>query len=215
MKYSILLYGGSFNPIHNGHLITVRYVAEKLGVSSAIFIPSANHPFNKGNMIEFDHRLNMVEESIIGEQDLFDVSDCEQYRQGPSYSIDTVRYFRKRLGNSVDKIYWLIGSDVLPQLVDWHKIEDLSNESIIVTASRPFNLTEIYQQWVEDSCSKLGKLKKEFNATSVLSHIMTTPQIEISSTEIRERIKNGLSIKYMVPEAVDKYIKEHQLYKKL
>lgn len=213
MKYNILLYGGSFNPIHNGHLITARYVGEKLGVGRVAFIPSAHHPFNKKNIIEFNHRFNMVV-AAIGDQVLFDVSACEQDRAGPSYSIDTVRRFRKCLGNSVDKIYWLIGQDLLPQLADWHGIEDLSNEATIITASRPgYSLRDINKQWLTDGDFH-KPLKKDFNTTSVLSNIMVTPQIEISSTEIRERVKNGLSIKYMVPESVDKYIEEHNLYKK-
>jgi nicotinate-nucleotide adenylyltransferase len=212
MQKNILFYGGSFNPIHNGHLITARYIAEKLKINKVILIPSGNHPL-KRNLLKFEHRYCMTCVAVENDKDLFEVSFCEQNTIGPSYTLDTVRHFRATLGNTIDKIHWLIGEDILPQLADWHGIEELSNEAIIVTASRPgYSLTEINRKWLIEEDFK-NPLKKNFNTTSILNNIMITPQIDISSTNIRERVKNGLSIKNLIPEKVEKYIREKNLYK--
>lgn len=193
----ILFFGGTFNPIHDGHFYISRYVAEQLKLKKVVLIPSCEPPF-KNNVLNFKHRYQMLHNSLantINDDELFCISDMEKYRNGPSYTIDTIRHIRKLFKNKLDKIHWLIGDDNLSQLADWHKIDELLIEATLVVASRYNNL----------ECNN-----KILNSVKIIK----TPQIDISSTEIRDRVKKGLSIKNMVPSEVEKYIYDNRLYKK-
>lgn len=205
MAELITLFGGSFNPIHNGHLIVARSVLETLGASKLVFIPSANPPHKMGSdLAAADDRLEMVRLAIAGETG-FDLSDCELKRNGPSYTFDTVTHFRRTLGGNV-QLAWLIGADSLPELASWYRISELVETCRIVTAARP--------GWEQPDLGVLRPRLTDEQIRRLQADILTTPRIDISATDIRRRIRDGRSIRYLVPEAVSAYIQGKSLYQR-
>ncbi len=200
----ILLYGGTFDPIHHGHLIVARAAAEQLRLETVILIPSARPPHNETPPVTpASHRMAMTRLAIRGES-LFEVSDCEMNRQGPSYTLETVREFQKRFGPVVP-LYWLIGADTLSDLPNWYKISLLAEECTLVTAARPgFDRID----W-----NPLQSVLSPAQIQRMQTHILDTPRIDISATEIRNRVVKGASIQYLVPPAVKTYIEEYSLYR--
>ncbi len=205
MSTAIALYGGTFDPIHFGHLIAARSVAEQLGVDRTIFIPSAAPPHKDNHAVTpAAHRLEMVRRAVDGEPG-FEVSDCEIRRTGPSYTVDTIAHFREELGANA-ALYWIIGADSLTELVGWYRVGELADACRIVTASRP---------GCDDQ--ELGVLQRSLTDAQIAAirdRVLTTPQIDISATDIRQRVREGRSIRYLVPEPAREYIIEQSLYPK-
>ncbi|MCH8878286.1 MAG: nicotinate (nicotinamide) nucleotide adenylyltransferase [Planctomycetes bacterium] len=140
---NIALFGGTFDPIHCGHLIVARCVLERLSLDGVTFIPSANPPHKGGaDLSDVAHRLAMVElaidepRSLVGAEPGFACDDCEARRTGPSYTLDTVMHFRERLGPEAT-IHWIIGADSLAELESWHRVSELVEACNIVTVNRP------------------------------------------------------------------------------
>lgn len=203
MSQRIGLYGGSFDPIHHGHLIAARSIAERLDLSRVVLIPSARPP-HKRNWVLSDasHRLAMANLAVVGDV-LFEVSDVEMHRSGPSYTIDTVAEFRRRLGSGVE-LSWIIGADSLPELPTWHRIAELVNQVRIVTATRP--------GWKPPAMASLTTAVGTEAAQSLLEDCIETPAIDISSTDIRARVADGRSVRYLIPAEVASYIEKHRLF---
>lgn len=199
----VLLFGGTFDPIHHGHLIVSRWAAEQLGLEKVILIPSAAPPHKVGNQVtDARDRLHMAQRAVEGDEQ-FEVSDCELQRERPSYTLDTVQYFRRLYPNDIP-IYWLIGADSLPELAGWYVAKQLVDECTIVTAARPgFETGDL---------SALDAVLEENQLSRIRQYILATPQIDISSTEIRRRVRRGQSIRYLVPAPVAEYIHKHRLY---
>ena len=200
----LALMGGTFDPIHFGHLIAGRAVREALGLEELIFIPSAQPPHkSKAPISDAPRRLAMVGLAIEGDRG-FACDDCEAQRAGPSYSYDTVMEFRRQLGTAA-RICWIIGADSLAELESWHRIGDLLDACEIITVRRPgWNASELPRPTETLNAEQIAKLKRG---------IMQTPRIDISATGIRRRVACGMPIRYLVPEAVRGYIEEHQLYR--
>jgi len=197
----VLIFGGTFDPIHNGHLIACRTVAEGLGISKIILIPSGRHPF-KHDITEPYRRMDMVELAIDQEYN-FEVCDCEFNREGFSYSADTAVWIKQELYKTMEEVYWMIGEDNVSQIPKWYKAEKFVKEVRFAIASR------------KTSSPILMETDEEKNIMDMMHlNYVDTPIIEISSSMIRERVKKGLSIKYMVPDEVEKYIKANRLYTK-
>ncbi len=200
---AVLLFGGTFDPVHNGHVEIARFMARRLSVERVILIPAAQPPHKRDiKFSPFQYRIEMLR-LAVGDDSLFDVSDCELKRFGPSYTLDTVKYFRQQLGGDVG-LYWLIGADTLVQLHTWYKPAELMQLCTIVTALRPGCQT-----------TDLSTLKPVLNGQQIQQlkdHIYVTPLINISSTDIRRRVKQGLSIDKLTPPAVACYIKQNKLY---
>lgn len=197
MGENIGLYGGSFDPIHNGHLIIARTVGEYLGLDRVVFLPSASPPHKQAeNLIDASHRAEMVRLSIVGEP-MFEFSDADLTCVGPSYTINTVTSLQQSFGDGA-QINWIIGADSLANLPSWHRAEALVNACNIVTFARRTCPPVDWHQF-EDvfGSSKTAQIRK---------NMITRPVIEISSTEIRMRLRRGLSIRYLVPECVRDYI---------
>jgi len=201
----IALFGGSFNPIHHGHLIVARSVAEHLDISKVILIPSASPPHKQGSteLAEARHRLEMVRAAVGGER-LFEVSDIEILRSGPSYTIHTVQAFRQSLGSSVP-LYWIIGADSLLELGTWYRIRELADACRIITAARP--------GLESPDLAMLEPMLTPEQIRRLVLGILPTPRIDISSTDIRRRIREGRSIRYLVPRPVAEYIEAQRLYR--
>ena len=199
----VLLFGGTFDPIHNGHLIVARSAAEQLGIARIILIPSAVPPHKSPTTISTaQHRLKMTELAVQTDP-MFDVSDCELQRQGPSYTLETLMHFRKTHGPH-NELFWLIGADTIKELAIWYRLAELVETCTIVTARRP-----------NSDCDDLSALHGPLTTEQIerlQTHMLDTPLIEISATDIRQRICRNESIRYMVPQPVADYIAEHRLY---
>ncbi|HAE92358.1 nicotinate-nucleotide adenylyltransferase [Tissierella praeacuta] len=197
MKIGVM--GGTFDPIHNGHLIGAEYVRTSLNLDKLIFIPSGNHPFkNNKNISEPNKRMDMIS-LAIGSNKYFELSPIEINRMGITYTIDTIMELRREYRE--DEIYFIIGSDILFELEKWKGFEELISLCKFIL---------LYRSGQEDSINKKIKdLKISYN---IKIEKVKSPLIEISSTEIRNRIKNRLSIKYLVPESVEEYIFKYNLY---
>jgi nicotinate-nucleotide adenylyltransferase len=194
--------GGTFDPIHLGHLIVTEYIREKLGLREVLFIP-AGRPWLKlkeeKHVTSAEHRLAMVRLAVSSNR-YFKVSTMEIDRPGPSYSIDTVLALKAELEAGAE-IYFIVGPDALAKLPDWKDPEQLLEACHILGIGRPGHAKP-----------DLRKLESSLPGVSQHITLMDVPQIDISSTDIRQRVAKGLSIRYLVPEAVEKYIAEHKLY---
>lgn len=204
MTQRIALYGGSFNPIHHGHLIIARAVAERVGLDRVIFLPSARPPHKEaGALLDSGHREAMVRGAIEGEDGFaFDAHDLLQ--SGPTYTIDTVAHFSETLGPDVD-LHWIIGADSLADLTSWHRAADLVDRCTLVTAARP--------GWDATVLDRLRPTLTEKQVDRLRRHALDTPRIDISATDIRARIRSGRSIRYLVPDSVRGYIESLGLYR--
>lgn len=203
-QLGILLFGGTFDPIHHGHLIVARFAAERLGISRVTLIPAAEPPHKRAAAITpVEDRLAMCRLAVAGDS-LFEVSDCEAARGGRSYTIQTIEQLRSQAG-SEDHFFWLIGADSLHELPTWFRAQELVELCTMVTVARPgFEL------------GRLETLRPAFSEAQILrlrSHVLETPEIDISATEIRARVAAGKSTRYLTPDAVERYIAEHGLYR--
>lgn len=197
-KYGI--FGGSFNPIHYGHLMICEYIKEEMGLDKVIFIPTGNPPHKELDLSAKD-RYEMVRLAISPNPD-FEISDIETTRVKKSYTVDTIRELKKIYKE--EKLYFLIGLDSLFQLKTWMKIGDLSQEIEFVVALRPGYLDR------EEVNKEIDFLRENFG-TKV--NLIKTPLYEISSTDLRDRIREGKSLRYLIPKKVLDYIEESGFYK--
>lgn len=204
MAERIGLYGGSFNPIHCGHLIVARSIRERLDLGRVIFLPSRRPPHKADEgLAAVEHRSEMVRRAITSEPG-FEFSDYDLTRDGPCYTIDTVAYFRGRIAKGVE-LFWIIGGDSLAELPTWRRARELVDACRIVTVARP-GVGGV--DW-----EALGKLFDDVQVKRLRGGVVDTPLIDISSTDIRCRIRDGRSIRYLVPDCVRDYINEHGLYR--
>ena len=198
----IILFGGSFDPIHTGHLRVAHYTLGELDADELIFIPARRSPHKTDSPTPEQHRFAMIAKAIDG-IDGFSVSDCELSRPEPSYTLDTVRFFRDQLGPDV-VLHWLIGADQLTDLEKWYCVGDLLNEcriSVMVRAGYPLPDFSRFEGFF--SSVRIEQLKGD---------IIQTPQIDLSSTDIRGQLSRGNIFPDALPPAVLAYITEHHLY---
>lgn len=197
-KYGI--FGGSFNPIHYGHLMICEYIKEEMGLDKVIFIPTGNPP-HKDLGVSAEDRYEMVRLAISPNPD-FEISDIETTRVNLSYTVDTIRELKKIYKE--EKLYFLIGLDSLFQLKTWKKIDDLSQEIEFVVALRPGYIDK------EEINREIDFLRENFGTRI---NLIKTPLYEISSTDLRDRIHEGKSLRYLIPKKVLDYIEESGFYK--
>ena len=194
------LMGGTFNPIHLGHLIISEYIRLSLPLDKIIFIPSGNPPHKDfDEIISVKHRYNMAL-LATSTNSYFQISLSEINRKGFSYTIDTITEFKEKLQD--DELYFIIGADSLNELTSWKNYKLLFKITNFIAIGRP-GITDEY------NLCKIKELKDLYDANIIY---INGPLIEISSTDIRERISKNLSIKYLVPETVEEYIKSNKLY---
>jgi len=205
MSRRVALFGGSFDPIHIGHLIIAQALTERLKLERVLFLPSARPPHKEDRQLaSSEDRATMVQLAIAGEA-LFAYSDFDLTRHGPTYTIDTVTHFRAELGADVE-LHWIIGADSLAELATWRRVADLIDACRIVTAARPGS------QPGEPLWTALGPALGDARIAKLRAAVVDTPRIDISSTDIRRRVAEGRSIRYFVPDPVAEHITEHGLY---
>ncbi|MCP4364578.1 MAG: nicotinate-nucleotide adenylyltransferase [Planctomycetes bacterium] len=202
MRIGIL--GGTFNPVHIGHLIIAEEVYYRHGLSKVVFIP-AGIPPHKGaeNLTEAHHRYEMVK-LATKDNDHFEVSDEEVSREGKSFTIDTVDANPERYGKD-SNLHLIVGMDTVNELPTWKDIKRLSTLCRIVVVNRPGNTLANLDQLLP----VMGKEKVE----EIKRIHVEIPPIGISSTDIRDRLKKGLHTRYIVHPEVGLYIEKHGLYK--
>ncbi len=203
MQRNIGILGGSFNPIHMGHLILAQDALERFELDQVLFIPCATPPHKSAHVLaDASHRLAMLENAIVGDP-RFEVSRIELDRPGVSYTVDTVRQMREE--DPEIKIWFIIGADTLPELHTWKDIYELLDMCEFITFHRP---------GIQGTRLTLDGLGLDAPwPEHLLKQIMECHSIEISSSEIRARVAEAMSIRYLVPESVEMYIHEHSLYK--
>lgn len=203
-KNKIVLFGGTFDPIHPGHITVANHAAEIIGAQTIIFIPAKQSPLKDFSPIATDRdRLNMIELAIAGDGNM-QLSDYELNKPQPSYTLETVEYFQAQYGAEAS-IYWLAGADNIKELPRWYRICDLidcCNLSIMFRAGcLPPDFSKFIDIW---GSQRVEKMKK---------NIIETPLIDISSTQIRAALAQGTDVTEMLCPAVADYIHTHNLYK--
>jgi nicotinate-nucleotide adenylyltransferase len=192
-----LLVGGSFDPVHNGHLIVARAAAEKLNCNRVILVPAAQSP-HKSQLTSNatpPQRLEMLRLAVAGDS-YFDISTAELERPPPSFTVETIEKF---LSEGRQDLHWLIGADQLAKLPLWHRAAELVQKVTFVIAARPGHSVNF------------DALPPEFR--NLRNNVVETPVLEISSTHVRQRVRDGKSIRYFVPDAVEGFILANNLYK--
>ncbi len=200
----IALFGGTFDPIHFGHTKVAVVAAEHIGAETVFFIPARcsalkYSPPQAGD----DDRFKMIELAISDDHS-FRVSDCELKRAAPSFTLDTIRYFRSRYGEQTE-LFWLLGADAVEELHRWHKIKEIIDECNLSVMYRagfdPPDFTSLENSWGKQRVQKLRE------------NVIKTPLVNISSTQVRERIARGLDVSDMLHPSVVDYINERSLYR--
>lgn len=202
LKTRIGILGGSFNPVHLGHLILAQDALEAFDLATVLFVP-CDHPPHKpaASLLPVEHRAAMLEAALTGALP-FEVCDMEIRRGGTTYSVDTVRALAKRYPG--DELFFIIGSDTLPELHLWKDAPDLLRLCRFATLARPgFDLNAM----TENNLNLEPDLARALLANVAIGH-----QVDISASDIRYRVAEGMSIRYLVPDAVEMYIAEHALY---
>jgi len=205
MTEEIACFGGTFDPVHHGHLIVARALAEARGLRNVTLIPTGSPPHKPPAAAAVEHRLAMLRLATEGE-DLFDVSAVETERSGPSYTIDTVAALRESLPEET-KLSWIIGADMLPDLPSWVRVGELLDRVELVVAVRP-----PWQERIDEILDTLAETLGAEQVDRIRRGVVATPLIDLSATEIRRRVLEGRSIRFMVPESVREYIDGYGLY---
>lgn len=190
--------GGTFDPVHYGHLVTAEAAREQYGLQEIVFVPSGHPPHKTtGTVSDFWHRYQMAV-LATATNPFFEVSRMEYERGGRSYTVDTLRAFRQLYGAGTE-LFFVTGADAILEIIGWKQPEELLAMCRFIAATRPgYDLRQ------------LNALLGEYFSGSI--SILDIPAPSISSSDIRERVRRGASIKYLVPEAVEAYIIKSRLY---
>ncbi|HEX2249606.1 MAG TPA: nicotinate-nucleotide adenylyltransferase [Gemmatimonadales bacterium] len=183
------VFGGSFDPIHHGHLIVGRVAYEKLGLAVLAYVPAREQPFKQGrHRSSAEHRSSMLSLAISGTPG-FALERLELDRPGPSYTVHTLRELHQRHPGT--DLTLLLGADAAAELSDWYEADQIPRLARIVVFARPGSRVAL---------------------TPPIAQVVEVPEIDISATEVRRRVSRGQPIRYWVPDAVAEYIARHRLY---
>lgn len=207
----IALYGGSFDPVHIGHLRIAEDIREYYSLEKIIFIPAYHSPLKPGSRASAQDRLEMLKLSTRNNP-FFDISDIEIKRGGKSYTIDTIKYFREKLGYTPA---FILGTDAFLSLHMWKSADKLIKITNFIVAGRDktsfYEVKEYVKEYFPFASVRLDTdIPKDKGGNIFYSDIR---RIDISSTEIRNRIKEGKSIRYLVLPKVEEYIFIKNLYR--
>lgn len=196
--------GGTFDPIHYGHLILAEQARDSAALERVIFVPARTSPFKTGQKVASpEDRLRMVERAIEGNPG-FRASRLELEGPEISYTIETLLAFREEFGKDAS-IHFICGTDAFLSMERWKRAEGIFRDFSLVVGARPRYKDRARDRMIEELSARYG--------TEVTKVAM--PKIDISSTDIKERIRTGRSIRYFVPEAVEDWIRQEGLYRSL
>ncbi len=196
------LLGGTFNPVHTGHLLMAQAAMDHFELDQVLFIPCATPAHKQHTRVEeARHRLAMLD-AALEDNPRFELSRCEIDRGGISYTIDTLEAISREYPDAA--LFFIIGGDTLFELHAWKRIREILRNYSVVTVMRPG-----YD--AENLMANELKLEEDLSKT-LIEHIVTGHSINLSSTDIRGRVAEGMSIKYLTPASVEMYIVEHNLY---
>ena len=210
------IFGGTFDPIHYGHLRVAEEIVETVGLQKMYFVPAGMPRLRHSPVASSQHRVEIVRLAIQKNPD-FVLDEREIYRDGVSYSIDTVREFKQEFGEEV-RLCFILGADAFIKLPEWNNWKELFNLCHFIVSTRPgYSLTlikELLSKELREECSQrwvsnTETLKKE---TSGLIFIASTTMLDISATSIRAHIAAGRSVRHLVPSVTVNYISENKLY---
>ncbi len=200
MKQRIGIMGGSFNPIHIGHLHLAESARIEFDLDLVIFVPTGDNPFkHKNDGIDREHRYRMVELAIASNP-YFAATRTEIERFGNSYTIDTIRDIKRRLPD--DDLFLITGADIVFELPKWREAEELMQSVAFISAYRPGYPKRKFDRQIKF-------LKEKYGAQI---YKLLSSEMDVASTDIRTRIQNNKSIRYLIPENVEAYIRENNLY---
>jgi nicotinate-nucleotide adenylyltransferase len=186
---SIGLFGGSFDPVHHGHLIVARVAAEALALDELRFLPAREQPFKQGRHgAPAADRAVMLELAVAGSPG-FAIERTELDRPGPSYTVDTLEALRAR--EPAASLTLLLGADAAAELDAWHRATELPRLARVIV---------------------FGRAGAPIPSSPLIAGSIAVPAVDISATEIRRRVRAGLPIRYWVPDAVAEYMVRHRLY---
>lgn len=198
-KKRVGIFGGTFDPIHMGHLIVAETIMDEFHLDKVVFIPAAVPPHKLDKQISPAKHRYMMTMLATCSNPRFQVSDMEMHRQGPSYSRDTLAQLLEEHGRDTE-FYFIVGADSVENLHTWNRIDELLTMCHFIGASRPGCMPD------------MEKIAQRFGPLAEKIHCLETPELEISSTEIRHRVGQKRTIRYIVPETVEQYIYKEKLY---
>lgn len=198
----VVLFGGTFDPIHSGHLQVAQFASKQLHADELIFIPAGRSPHKQDKPVSGTHRYAMIE-CAIQDHENFSVSDCELQRPEPSYTLDTVLEFRRRFGNHAI-LCWLIGADQLEDFEKWYRVTDLLEQCKVCVMYRA--------GYPKPDFRRFKGIFPHSQIEALEKNVIPTPLIDLNSTEIRQKLTAGIVPVNALPEKVISYIKENRLY---
>ena len=197
--------GGTFNPVHHGHLVTAQEALDQFGLDEVIFIPTGDPPHKIEDLLAHAEDRYLMTVIATSSNSSFFVYRIEIDRKGKSYTIDTVKELRKLLGSD-SELYFITGADAILEILTWKNTREIVTLAKFIAATRPgYDLSKIKEL-------KTTLFDSEDEADRRI-FIMEIPALAISSTDIRQRIKIERPVNYLVPEGVNNYILKHGLYK--
>jgi nicotinate-nucleotide adenylyltransferase len=222
VSQNIGLFGGTFNPLHQGHLQVAKDVLQQFQLDKILFIPCAVPPHkNIKPLAKASHRLEMVRLSLVGQSNLT-VSDVEIQRKGPSYTCDTLRYFKRNLPAGA-RLHFLVGLDAFLEIHTWESFSRLFDEAVFIVMNRPgiAATPSIFLKTVLDFAqSRISAAYQLADGKETISHpnkqpiyLASVTPVAMASSQIRQMIQRGESIKPWVTPAVANYIEEKGLYR--
>jgi nicotinate-nucleotide adenylyltransferase len=193
------LMGGTFDPVHHGHLSIASQALHEWELEQVLFIPAKAPPHKRGREVTpAEHRYLMVELAIASHPRFFG-SRLELERPGDSFTVETLCHFNEA-GCDPDHLFFIVGADSVLDLLTWHRHEEVVQRCTLLAAARPgFDLGKMDQQLPAAYRQRI--------------RILHAPGLEVSGSALRERVRRGLPVRYLVPEAVDAYIAKHRLYR--
>lgn len=199
MQLGIL--GGTFDPIHFGHLLAAEEARVALGLDLVLFAPAGDPPHKQGyTILPAAHRLSMVR-LAIADNPTFDISTVDIDRPGPHYTVDTIHLIRDEWDTDADETYFIMGVDSLAHLLTWHQPAQLIKLCRLAVVARPGYRAD------------LAKLEAALPGISRRLDWVEMPVLGISSSDLQRRVREGRSIRYQVPANVANYVTEHRLYR--
>jgi nicotinate-nucleotide adenylyltransferase len=189
------VFGGTFDPPHLGHLVAASEAASRCALDEVVFVPTGD-PWQKQHLKITDASARLAMTRLAVESDpLFRVSTCDIEREGATYAVDTVADVRAEYDEDVE-LYFIIGADSLENLHTWHRVEELCKAVKFIALNRP------------------GHSRREVDTSfGAQVEFIDMPAVDVSSTECRQRVRDGQPIRYLVPDAVEAYVREHGLYR--